>query len=84
MEAQTLINLAFTAAGVLAGWTLNRLWVSVDHLTNQDIKLADKVQSIEVLVAGRYVQRVELVDMEHRLALKLDQIWNKLDGKADK
>lgn len=84
MDAQTLINLAFGVVGAFAGWTLKRLWDSVDHLRDQDIRLAEKVQSIEVLVAGRYVQRHELTDMELRLIAKLDQIWNKLDGKADK
>lgn len=84
MDSQTLINLIIAAAGSMAGWTLKRLWDSVDHLHDQDMRLAEKVQAIEVLVAGRYVQRHEMAEMELRIITKLDLISEKLDKKVDK
>lgn len=84
MDSQTVINIVFAALGTMAGWILNRLWQSVDSLQIQDARLADKVQKIEVLVAGQYVQRTELVDLGHRLFERLDRIETKIDGKVDK
>ena len=84
MDSQTVINIVFAALVTMAGWILNRLWQSVDSLQIQDARLADKVQKIEVLVAGQYVQRTELVDLGHRLFERLDRIETKIDGKVDK
>lgn len=84
MDVQTLINIGFAALGTMAGWILNRLWTSVDNLQVQDQRLAEKVQTIEVLVAGHYVQRGELADLSVRLFAQLERIEGKLDGKADK
>jgi len=84
MDMQVLFNLACGAAGTLMGIMLNRLWTTVDHLAETDMKLADKVQNIELLVAGRYVTRPELEGMEHRLVTRLDMIWHEVKNKADK
>lgn len=53
-------------------------------LSVQDMLLADKVQHIEVLVAGEYVKKSELIQMQNTLLNKLDRIESKLDGKMDK
>ena len=45
---------------------------------------ADKVQHIEVLVAGTYVKRDDMEKLGGALFAKLDKIEAKLDGKADK
>lgn len=88
MEPQTLINGLFTLAGLLGGWMLNRLWTSVDHLQSQDQSLADKVQRIEVLVAGTYVKRGDLDKALDSLGTaiftRLDRIESKLERKVDR
>lgn len=84
MDMQILLNMTFAAAGTLMGIMLNRLWTTVDHLADTDMKLAEKVQNIEVLVAGRYITRPELEGMENRLVTRLDMIWNEVKNKADK
>lgn len=88
MEPQTLINAAFTLVGVLGGWMLNRLWSSVDHLQTQDQTLAEKVQRIEVLVAGTYVKRDDLDKSLDGLGTaiftRLDRIESKLERKVDR
>lgn len=84
MEAQTIINVAIGLAGGLGGWILNNLKSSIDELHKADSMLADKVQHIEVLVAGTYVKRDDLEKISTAIFTKLDRIESKLDGKADK
>ena len=57
---------------------------SVRDLQEADKKLAEKVGSVEVLVAGNYVKRDELEKSLNAIFAKLEKISDKLDGKADK
>ena len=84
MDAQTIINIAIGLVGALGGWVLNNLKSSIDELRKQDSLLADKVQQIEVLVAGTCVKRDDMDKLGSALFAKLDKIEAKLDGKADK
>jgi hypothetical protein len=63
---------------------LNSLKDSINSLKKTDGELADKVQHIEVLVAGSYVKRDDLDKLANALFTKLDRIEFKVDGKADK
>lgn len=84
MEFQPLINSIIALVGVLGGWVLNNISNSIRTLQEQDIHLAEKVQDIEVLVAGAYVKRDEMQEMTKAIFKKLDRIEGKLDLKADK
>lgn len=84
MDAQTIINIAIGLVGALGGWVLNNLKSSIDELRKQDSLLADKVQHIEVLVAGTYVKRDDMEKLGDALFAKLDKIESKLDNKVDK
>lgn len=84
MDNQTLFNIAIGLAGALGGWVLNNLKASIDDLRKADSQLADKVQHIEVLVAGTYVKRDDMDKLGIALFAKLDKIEAKLDLKADK
>jgi hypothetical protein len=84
MDTQTLINTAFALIGALGGWILNNIKTSVDELRKADLNLADKVQHIELLVAGTYVKRDDMEKMSQALFLKLDKIEAKLDAKVDR
>lgn len=84
MDAQTIINIAIGLVGALGGWVLNNLKSSIDELRRQDSILADKVQHIEVLVAGTYVKRDDMDKLGSALFAKLDKIEAKLDSKVDK
>lgn len=66
------------------GWILNTVRDGLRDLQHADIELADKVQAIEVLVAGQYVKRSELEKLSDALFMKLDRIESKIDGKMDK
>lgn len=88
METQDWINLVMLVSGGLGGWILNNLKNDID-------RLATKLQSVEVLVAGTYVKRVDMDSLAHAIFERLDRIDSKqtsrlerieakLDGKEDK
>ena len=81
---QTIINWLLAGFGALIGFLLNAVWQAVKDLQAADKVLADKVGSIEVLVAGDYVKKDEFTDTVKALFAKLDKIEDKLDKKADK
>ena len=84
MDFQTGFNIVLGALGALVGWMLNTLYNSMRDLTKADQVLSDKVQSIEVLVAGNYVKKTELETLLHKLDTKLDRIEDKLDRTQEK
>lgn len=84
MDFQTGFNIAAGLAGFLGGWVLNSLKASIDQLHKADDALTDKVQRIEVLVAGEYVKRDDLDKLTAALFVKLDKIYELLEKKADK
>jgi len=83
-DYQIAFNVLLSLVAFLGGWILNSVRDSVKSLHTSDEVLANKVQAIEVLVAGQYVKRD---DMERSIAAifsKLDRIEQKIDAKADK
>ena len=81
---QVVVNWIMGGVGGLMGFILNAVWQAVKDLQTADATLADKVQSIELLVAGSYVKRDDLDKLTVALFAKLDKIETKLDCKADK
>ena len=84
MDSQTAFNIVLSLVAFLGGWVLNSLRDSIAALHKSDGELADKVQKIEVLVAGQYVKRDDLDKLTTALFAKLDKIEFKIDSKADK
>ena len=84
MNEQQFFNLAVGIIGTLGGWWMRVMWQSLKELQEQDSKLADKVSSIEVLVAGQYVKREDINRDSSEIFAKLDRIEDKIDKKADK
>jgi len=84
MDAQTAFNILLGLVAFLGGWVLNSLRESIKSLQKSDSELADKVQKIEVLVAGQYVKRDDMEKMSSAIFIKLDKIYDLLDKKADK
>lgn len=81
---QTVINWALAAVSGLIGVLLRSLWQAVRDLQAADKSLADRVNSVEVLVAGDYVRRVDLDRAIEAVMARLSRIEDKLDRKADK
>ena len=84
MDTQTAFNIVLSLVAFLGGWVLNSLRDNIASLQKSDSELADKVQKIEVLVAGTYVKRDDLDKIISALFAKLDKIESKIDSKADK
>lgn len=84
MEAQWVINVALGIISFLGGWVVKNLQDSMKSLQDADERLATKVQSIEVLVAGQYIKREDFDRTIAALFAKLDKIDSKLDMKANR
>lgn len=84
MDFQLGFNWAVGIIGVLGGIVLKTFSDSLKTLQAADGQLADKVQRIEVLVAGQYVTNNDLEKLSTALFHKLDKISDKLDTKMDK
>lgn len=72
------------AIGALGLWALSVAYNSVRDLQRADKELADKVSSIEVLVAGTYVTREEFLNTLNEVFAKLDRIQHLLIDRAGK
>ena len=81
---QTVFNWVLSALGALLGFLLRTVWQAVKDLQDADKELAEKVSTIETLVAGQYVTRTEHQATIAALFSKLDRIEDKIDNKADK
>ena len=84
MDSQTIINYAFGLIGFFGGWVLKVVWESLTALQMADKSLADKLATIEILVAGSYVTKDDFNKTLSALFAKLDRIEDKIDRKMDK
>ena len=80
---QNILNITLLFATAAGGWVLKGLHDAIAHLQAADTSLTEKVQSIEVLVAGNYVKRDDLDRSIAAIFAKLDRIETKLDMKVD-
>lgn len=81
---QSFLNWVFGLTNIVIGFILKMIWDSYKELKRTDSNLADKVNSIEVLVAGQYVKRDDFDRVAQAIFSKLDKISDKLDQKADR
>lgn len=84
IDPQWLFNGLFTVVMCLVGWLMNTVRDAVKELKAQDKTLSDKVQRIEVMVAGNYVRKEDIDKLSDAIFAKLDRIESKVEKKADK
>lgn len=84
MDSQTLLNILFGLVAFFGGIWVRGIADSLKDLKKVDNDLAEKVQGIEILVAGKYTTREEMEKLSEAIFKKLDRIEGKLDHKADK
>ena len=79
-------QLAFnTAAGAycsLLGWLRRSLWQEVKELKANHGRLGDRVNAVEVLVAGKYQLREDSRRDMETLLTKLDRIEQRIEQRA--
>lgn len=76
---QTLWNWIFGAANIIIGAVLKWVWDAHKELREADKELTDKVNKIEVQVAGQYITRPEFERAIQRIFDKLDHIEMKIE-----
>jgi hypothetical protein len=81
---QSLLNWVFGVINIIFGIAGKVMWDSYKDLKRTDKELADKVNNIEILVAGQYVKKDDFDRVANALFAKLDKIMDKLDTKQDK
>lgn len=84
MDTQMTFNVLLGVVAVLFGWLARIMWVSIRDLQKSTSDTAEKVQRIEVLVAGDYVRKDDIDRKIDAIFTKLDKIHDKLDTKQDK
>ena len=84
MDSQTIINTVIALVGFLGGWILKVIWEAVKELQFADKILVDKVNTIEILIAGNYMSKQDFDKIAAAIFAKLDKIDDKLDRKVDK
>ena len=84
MDPQTIINAAIALVGFLGGWILKVVWEGVKDLQVVDRLLTEKVNTIEILIAGTYISKQDFDKIAAAIFAKLDKIEDKLDKKVDK
>ncbi len=80
MDSQTMINLALTGGGCLLGFILKGISSSLKSLQETDSKLCEKVQQIQVQIAGGYVTKEQLARDMGGVSEQLRRIEDKLDN----
>lgn len=81
---QTLINGILGIAGFLASWAFKSIFEKFEALKKQAEVISEKLQELEVQVAGHYVTRAEMQRSLDAIFQLLRDIDNKLAGKADR
>jgi hypothetical protein len=82
--SQDILNWAFGIFNIVLGGFIKAMWDSYKDLKEADNQLIEKVNQIQVLVAGHYVKRDDFEKVADAIFVKLDKISDKLDNKADK
>lgn len=87
MEAQMFqlfFNVGIALIGFLGGWMVTSINKRLDNQDTRMHSMSNKVQAIEVVLAGTYVKREDLEKLGNSIFTKLDIISAKLDTKLDK
>lgn len=82
--AQVIFNILVTLCGLLGGYVLKLIQATLANMLREQRDLANKLQAIEVLVAGEYVRKDEFTRVADALFARFDRIESKLDNKEDR
>ena len=77
METQALINFGFVLVSGVLGWFAREMWSAVKDLKTDLAKLREELPKT-------YVTKDDFKSDTQRILDMLDNIWTKLDAKADK
>lgn len=81
---QVIFNIAVSLSAFLGAWVLKSITDTMKDMRQSEHSLRNKLQAIEVVMAGKYVSKEDLNSVANTLSVKLDRISDKLDTKQDK
>ena len=81
---QMLINALIGFLVAVVSFVLRRIFEVLNNLQKRDMELVEKVNHIEVVLAGQYVSRQQFDGAMALVFEKLDKISEKLSQKADR
>jgi hypothetical protein len=81
---QDMINSILSLTIGVFGWVIKAVWDAQKTRDQFEREMVEKIQSIEVLIAGDYVKKDEFRILSDAIFRKLDKIEEKIDGKVDK
>lgn len=87
MGGQAVVEIAISILGLLVsigGFVLKSFQSELKDLRDKQQIQADKIGDIEVLVAGAYVTRQEMIQAMSGVNAKLDRISEQIAQKADR
>lgn len=84
MDYQVMFNIVLGGFSFLAGFLLNNIWQEMKSLQETDRKTIDRISSMEVLVAGQYISKLDFTHTMDKVFVKLDEISQTLTKKADR
>ena len=81
---QMLINALIGFLVAVVSFVLRRIFEVLNNLQKRDMELFEKVNHIEVVLAGQYVSRQQFDGAMALVFEKLDKISEKMSQKADR
>jgi hypothetical protein len=78
MELQMAFNIAVALVAFLGGWVLNTITKRLDENRSDLHSIRNKVQAIEVVMAGTYVKKEDLEKLGNTIFAKLDKIEERI------
>jgi hypothetical protein len=81
MDQHSFIELIFAIIGFLGSFILKAMWDTLKELEHIDKEHNEKLSSIEIHIASKYVTKDEVSKLLDAISAKLDKIENKLDSK---
>lgn len=74
MSYQEYFNVLLGLVAFLGGWWMKVLWSSIMDLQTSDNRILEKVNAVEVLVAGQYARKEDLDRFGRSIFEKLEKI----------
>lgn len=75
---QTIFNIVLTLVGALGAWVLKSITEELKARRQADHDLRNKLQSIELLVAGQYVRKDDLEKFGDAIFKRLDKMEERI------
>lgn len=74
MDLQTMINAMLGLIAFLGGWVINSFKIEIKENQKISKEISDRLNQIEILVAGKYITREEFDKKFDAMFRKLDTI----------